>query len=183
MGKHERLVPAAATRAATPAGRASCRAAGSALGPLAAALALTAAYLGAGTAHPAGPAAAVPRGAAPGQAAAKAAPVPARPKPGTVAVTAVPRPRAADPLCRRTYHARGLVTATGGVAVYHWRLLRWSPAAKRWRTYLAAPPAFTVNTRTVRWRPQIVANPGWYRVELRVRPGGTAYSKGFRVTC
>lgn len=182
MGKHERLVPAAATRAAMSADRASRRAAGSALGPLAAAFALTAAYLGAGTAHPADRAA-VPWGAAPGQAAAEAVPVPARPKPGTVAVTAVPRSRAADSLCRRTYHARGLVTATGGIAVYHWRLLRWSPAAKRWRPYLAAPPAFTGDTRTVHWRPQIVANPGWYRIELRVRPGGTAYSKGFRVTC
>ena len=79
--------------------------------------------------------------------------------------------------------ARRLILATGGFAVYHWRLLRWSPAVKRWRPYLAARPAFTGDTRTVHWRPQIVANPGWYRVELRVRPGGTALSKGFRVTC
>lgn len=180
MGKHERLVPAAATGAAGPSRRTLGRAA---FRPLAAILALAAAYIAAGVAHPA-------EGApgASGRAAAHARPPaaaggPVRPKPGTVAVTAAPGARAPGSVCRRTYHARGLVVATGGFAVYHWRLLRWSPAVKRWRPYLAARPAFTGDTRTVHWRPQIVANPGWYRVELRVRPGGTAYSKGFRVTC
>jgi hypothetical protein len=106
----------------------------------------------------------------------------ARPKPGTVAVTAAPGD-ADDPVCRRTYRARSVVAPADGVAVYHWRLLRWSDVSKRWRAYMSAPAGFTGDTRTVQWRPQIVANPGWYRIELKVQPGGTYTSPGFRVTC
>jgi len=183
MRMRNNLMPAAASCGATVAKL------------LVATLAFTAAYVGVDAAYPiggaagAGPVADAGGGAAapvhltPATARPLAVTDEARPKPGTVAVTAAPGARAPGSVCRRTYHARGLVVATGGFAVYHWRLLRWSPAVKRWRPYLAAPAGFTGDTRTVHWRPQIVANPGWYRVELKVQPGGTYTSPGFRVTC
>lgn len=172
---------------------------------LVATLAFTAAYAGADAVHPDGAAAgAGPVAATGGGAAAPVHLTPAstralavknagdagdagdaaRPEPGTVAVTATPDGSDADdPVCRRTYHARGLVTPTDGIAIYHWRLLRWSDTAKRWRAYMSAPAGFTGDIRTVHWRPQIVANPGWYRVELKVQPGGTYRSRGFHVSC
>lgn len=108
----------------------------------------------------------------------------ARPEPGTVAVTALASGAAGeDSACRRTYQATGLVTADDTGVIYHWRLLRWSDTAGRWRPYLSAPAGFSEETRTVRWRPQIVDNPGRYRVELRAQPGGTQVSEGFQVTC
>jgi hypothetical protein len=48
---------------------------------------------------------------------------------------------------------------------------------------MSASAGFADTTRPVRWRPQIVANPGWYRVEIKVQPGGTYRSEGFEVTC
>jgi len=116
-----------------------------------------------------------------------------RPEPGKITVSAVPvgagragggsSGGAADSACRRAYRAQALVPAADGVAVYHWRLQRWSETSRTWRPYLSAPAGFTDTTRPVRWRPPIVANPGWYRVEIRIQPGGTYLSEGFEVTC
>ncbi len=105
-----------------------------------------------------------------------------RPKPGLVTISAVSA-GASEAACRRAYQAQTLITAADGGAVYHWRLQRWSDVSHTWRPYMSASAGFADTTRPARWRPQIVANPGWYRVEIKVQPGGTYRSEGFEVTC
>ncbi|MFI9592501.1 hypothetical protein [Nonomuraea sp. NPDC052265] len=89
------------------------------------------------------------------------------------------------PGCGKTFLARGLLVnpRPGATVLYRWRLARWSPAARTWRTYLADHSGFAGGSRSVEWQPQISGNPGWYRVELIARPGGTVMSERFQVSC
>jgi hypothetical protein len=87
--------------------------------------------------------------------------------------------------CDKTYVARSVVAnpdPAQGVR-YGWRLVRWSPATKTWRTYLAEYDGFAGATRIVEWRPQISGNPGWYRIELAAKGAETVMSDRFQVSC
>ncbi|HEX4813555.1 MAG TPA: hypothetical protein VFV66_12475 [Nonomuraea sp.] len=87
--------------------------------------------------------------------------------------------------CARTYVARSVVANPDPAdsVGYHWRLARWSPAARTWRTYLAEYDGFSGAGRTVEWRPRISGNPGWYRVEVTAEDAGTVTSGRFRMSC
>ncbi|TYB67726.1 hypothetical protein FXF51_13170 [Nonomuraea sp. PA05] len=89
------------------------------------------------------------------------------------------------PGCTKSYVARSRVVSPdpSGAAFYSWRLLRWSPSAKVWRTYLAEHDGFAAPERTVEWRPQVTGNPGWYRVELEVEGAETVRSDRFQASC
>lgn len=87
--------------------------------------------------------------------------------------------------CAKSYVARSLVVnpdSAQGVQ-YRWRLARWSPAAKAWRTYVTEYDGFAGAARTVEWRPQISGNPGWYRVEVAAEGAETVKSDRFQVSC
>ncbi|MDP4502726.1 hypothetical protein [Nonomuraea turcica] len=87
--------------------------------------------------------------------------------------------------CAKSYVARSVLLnpdPAEGVT-YGWRLARWSPATKTWRTYLVDHDGFVGAARTVEWRPQITRNPGWYRVELAVEGAKTVTSDRFQVSC
>ncbi|WP_344878019.1 hypothetical protein [Nonomuraea antimicrobica] len=84
------------------------------------------------------------------------------------------------PGCAKTYAARTLITDPG---FYRWRLVRWSPADKSWRTYLSDHDGFGTGGRAAEWRPRISGNPGWYRVELTADGGRTVRSDRFQVSC
>ncbi|MGW0805634.1 hypothetical protein [Nonomuraea sp. NPDC002799] len=90
-----------------------------------------------------------------------------------------------DTTCARSYVIRGVVVNPdpAGSVQYGWRLARWSPATKTWRTYLAAHDGFAGATETVEWRPQISGNPGWYRVELAVEGAKVVKTDRFQVSC
>ncbi|WP_431928901.1 hypothetical protein [Nonomuraea jabiensis] len=66
---------------------------------------------------------------------------------------------------------------------YGWKLARWSPATKSWRTYLVDYDGFVGAAQTVEWRPEISGDPGWYRVELSAKGVRTVTSDRFRVSC
>lgn len=66
---------------------------------------------------------------------------------------------------------------------YGWKLARWSPATKSWRTYLVDYDGFVGAEQTVEWRPEISGDPGWYRVELSAKGVRTVTSDRFRVSC
>ncbi|MGW4793761.1 hypothetical protein ACWEPC_15305 [Nonomuraea sp. NPDC004297] len=87
--------------------------------------------------------------------------------------------------CLRTYVARSLVLnpRPAEAVSLRWKLARWSPTTKGWRTYLAGHDSFAAARRAVEWRPHISANPGWYRVELAVEGAGTLRSGRFQVSC
>ncbi|MEV6985510.1 hypothetical protein AB0M95_30205 [Sphaerisporangium sp. NPDC051017] len=95
--------------------------------------------------------------------------------------------------CRRVYHVQSVIDpgSAGDPVVYDWRLARWSPSTRTWKTYLFSGTAgFMGARRTVEWYPHVVGNPGWYRVELAVRDGvedGAPLSKvvgeRFRIAC
>jgi hypothetical protein len=89
------------------------------------------------------------------------------------------------PGCAKTYAARSLVDnpKPGQTVLYGWKLSRWSASAKSWRTYLVDYSGFAGDGRNVEWRPEIVANPGWYRVELAVEGTKTVTSERFQVSC
>ncbi|NUP82664.1 MAG: hypothetical protein HOV96_34515 [Nonomuraea sp.] len=89
------------------------------------------------------------------------------------------------PGCAKSYRARGLIVnpAPGRTVLYSWRLARWSPAAKTWRTYLVDYSGFAGDSKSVEWRPQVSGNPGWYRVELTARNARTVTSDRFQVSC
>jgi hypothetical protein len=100
-------------------------------------------------------------------------------KTGEITVSVV-----ADDGCARSYESRSLLVNPdpGEGMRYGWRLARWSPATKTWRTYLRGHDGFTGAERTAEWRAQITGNPGWYRVELTA--GGKAVtSERFQVSC
>ncbi|MGP3960074.1 hypothetical protein ACTWPT_29115 [Nonomuraea sp. 3N208] len=87
--------------------------------------------------------------------------------------------------CVKSYVARSVLLNSDpakGVA-YGWRLARWSPAAKAWRTYFVDHDGFAGAARTVEWRPQVTGNPGWYRVELTAVGAETVKSDRFQVSC
>jgi hypothetical protein len=87
--------------------------------------------------------------------------------------------------CVKSYVARSLVVnpdPTHGVA-YGWRLARWSPATKSWRTYLVDYDGFASAAQAVEWRPRITRNPGWYRVELTVEGAKSITSDRFQASC
>jgi hypothetical protein len=87
--------------------------------------------------------------------------------------------------CAKSFVARSVAanpTPDQGVQ-YGWRLVRWSPAAKDWRTYLVEHDGFAGAAKTVEWRPRISGNPGWYRVELTVEGVKTVKSDRFQVSC
>ncbi|MBB2911137.1 hypothetical protein FHS43_002402 [Streptosporangium becharense] len=88
--------------------------------------------------------------------------------------------------CDRPYRIQSVVgDADPKAAVsYDWRLERWSPASRAWRTYLTASSGFTGGSQTVEWQPRIVDNPGWYRAVLTVSgERDPLRSEKFRVTC
>ncbi|MFB4267316.1 hypothetical protein [Nonomuraea sp. GTA35] len=89
------------------------------------------------------------------------------------------------PGCAKSYVARSLLTNPdpAGAVSYHWRLARWSPAAKAWRTYLADHDGFAAPERAVEWRPMVSGNPGWYRVELTIEGTEPIRSDRFQVSC
>ncbi|NUT38527.1 MAG: hypothetical protein HOV86_00955 [Thermoactinospora sp.] len=67
--------------------------------------------------------------------------------------------------------------------LYGWRLMRWSPTAKKWHAHLAEHAGFSGAQRTVTWETRVVDNPGWYRIDLAVKGGTTVKSDRFQVTC
>ncbi|MBF8185929.1 hypothetical protein ITP53_09255 [Nonomuraea sp. K274] len=85
--------------------------------------------------------------------------------------------------CLKTYVARGVVVNAGQSVAYGWKLTRWSPATKTWRTYLVEYDGFAGDAKTVEWRPQVTGNPGWYRVELTAEGAKTVRSERFQVSC
>lgn len=87
--------------------------------------------------------------------------------------------------CSKTMVARSvLVNAKPGETVlYGWRLARWNATTKQWRSYLSDYAGFAAASRTVKWEPRIVSNPGWYRIELAVQDGKTIRSDRFQVSC
>ncbi|GLW12370.1 hypothetical protein Misp01_74980 [Microtetraspora sp. NBRC 13810] len=87
--------------------------------------------------------------------------------------------------CEKRLRARGVVRnpAPDQVVLYGWRLQRWSHVKKTWRTYLSSSSGFTGPAMTTEWRPDVVGNPGWYRVELTVRGGKPVRSERFRISC
>ncbi|TMR94826.1 hypothetical protein [Nonomuraea basaltis] len=89
------------------------------------------------------------------------------------------------PGCAKSYVARSvLVNPDPAQGVhYGWRLARWSPATKAWRTYVVHHDGFAGATKTVEWRPQISGNPGWYRVEVTAEGAKTIKSDRFQVSC
>jgi hypothetical protein len=92
----------------------------------------------------------------------------------------------ADGSCVRTYHAESVIDpgAGGDPVIYNWRLFRWSPTSRAWKTYLYSGTAgFMGRQRTVEWYPRVVDNPGWYRVELAVTGKGTIISEKFQISC
>jgi len=70
-----------------------------------------------------------------------------------------------------------------GTLLYGWRMQRWSTTADAWKTYLTANSGFTGDRRTAEWEARVVANPGWYRVELTTRGGEPIRSERFQVAC
>ncbi|MFB9201059.1 hypothetical protein ACFFV7_07640 [Nonomuraea spiralis] len=89
------------------------------------------------------------------------------------------------PGCGRSFLARSLLVnpRPGETVLYRWRLSRWSPAAKAWRTYLMDHSGFAGAGQNVEWQPQVSGNPGWYRVELVTGSGATVTSERFQVSC
>ncbi|MEU6725675.1 hypothetical protein ABZ917_18370 [Nonomuraea wenchangensis] len=87
--------------------------------------------------------------------------------------------------CATSYVARSLLAeaAPGQGVIYRWRLSRWSPATKTWRTFLAEHGGFAASEREVEWRPRISGNPGWYRVEVLAEGAGAVRSERFQVSC
>ena len=89
------------------------------------------------------------------------------------------------PGCAKSYAARALLVnpAPGRTVLYRWRLARWSPATKTWRTYLADHSGFAGGSKSVAWQPRVSGNPGWYRIELTARNAKTVTSDRFQVSC
>ncbi|WP_248959292.1 hypothetical protein [Sphaerisporangium perillae] len=104
------------------------------------------------------------------------------PRPGTVTVGI----SEAGAGCLRTYHAQSVLDPgpSGDPVVYDWRLLRWSPVSRTWKTHqVSGTEGFIGRQRTVGWHPRIIDNPGWYRVELTVSGSGVITGEKFQVSC
>ena len=87
--------------------------------------------------------------------------------------------------CVKSYVARSLLINPDpdrGVS-YRWRLTRWSPATKTWRTYLSDHDGTAAAEQTVQWRIRVTGNPGWYRVELKIQGAEPIKSDRFQVSC
>lgn len=77
-----------------------------------------------------------------------------------------------------------LVSPEPGRSVhYGWKLARWSPATKSWRTYLVDYDGFVGAEETVEWELGLSGDPGWYRVELSAKGVRTVTSDRFQVSC
>lgn len=102
--------------------------------------------------------------------------------PGVVTVSPV---RARGTGCARSYVARTYLANPDpeGTVFYRWKLTRWSPATRTWRTYLSDHDGFAAAGRAVEWRAELSGSPGWYRVELTTGGGETVKSRRFRVSC
>ncbi|GII84375.1 hypothetical protein Ssi03_23650 [Sphaerisporangium siamense] len=161
-----------------------------------ASLAVAGAYFGAAAVGPAvGTAKGTAEGTAAGRPAVKTVTLSSRAMPAED--TRLPRPgvvtaalAGAGPSCHRVYHVQSVIDAAGEPIVYEWRLARWSPSARAWRTYLVSATAgFMGGQRTVEWYPRVVGNPGRYRAELSIRSGAdagprrTVTGEGFQVSC
>lgn len=73
--------------------------------------------------------------------------------------------------CAKTLQARSILinTKPSQTMLYGWSLTRWNAGTQQWRPYLSDYAGFSGEQRTVKWAPRIVANPGWYRIELSVQ--------------
>ncbi|MFG1945268.1 hypothetical protein [Nonomuraea sp. NPDC048826] len=100
---------------------------------------------------------------------------------GTVTVDALPT----EPGCLKTYVARTVLVnpEAGKTLSYSWKLARWSPSAKTWRTYLVDYSGFAGARDTAEWEATVSGNPGWYRVELAAEGAETIKSDRFQVSC
>ncbi|MDA0636820.1 hypothetical protein OUY22_25710 [Nonomuraea sp. MCN248] len=100
---------------------------------------------------------------------------------GTVTVGALPT----EPGCVKTFVARTILVNpdAGRTVSYSWKLARWSPSARTWRTYLVDHSGFAGARETAEWEATISGNPGWYRVELAAEGAKTIKSDRFRVSC
>ena len=109
-----------------------------------------------------------------------AATVPA-PEPGRIAVSSLPTGAG----CAKTYVARSALVnpAPDQTLLYGWRLARWSHDSNTWDTYLTGHSGFYGAEQVVDWDADITANPGWYRIELTPKGGGTVRSERFQVSC
>ncbi|MEO3888476.1 hypothetical protein [Nonomuraea sp. B5E05] len=87
--------------------------------------------------------------------------------------------------CADPYVARSVVVNPDPdqAVTYGWRLTRWSPASRTWRTYLVDHDGFASAASTVEWRSHVSGNPGWYRIELAVEGARTIRSERFQVSC
>ncbi|SEN63688.1 hypothetical protein [Nonomuraea pusilla] len=149
------------------------------------ALAFTSAYAGLSAYHTAGSA---PRPVRTVELSAREMPLvtPARtaaePAPGTIAVTAAAHD---GPGCRTTLRARGVIVSPepGGSVLYGWRLARWSPSAREWRTYLVSYDGFAGARHVAAWEADVTANPGSYRFELSGEGLRTVTSARVTVSC
>jgi hypothetical protein len=96
----------------------------------------------------------------------------------TIQVTAVAPP------CDKELRVRSLIANPDpeSTVTYGWRLERWSAAAKEWKIYLAGHSGFAGEGKVVEWHPNVVGNPGWYRVEL-VTDAGRTHSERVQVSC
>ncbi|TDD24347.1 hypothetical protein [Nonomuraea diastatica] len=101
---------------------------------------------------------------------------------GEVTISGVPDGGAG---CAGSYVARSVVVNPDPdqAVSYGWRLTRWSPASRTWRTYLVDHDGFAAAESTVEWRPHVSGNTGWYRVELAVEGVKTVRSERFQVSC
>ncbi|MCG5212663.1 hypothetical protein [Streptosporangium sp. KLBMP 9127] len=106
------------------------------------------------------------------------------PEPGEITVTTSTTSTTSSS-CDKELHVRGLVANPdpADTVLYGWRLQRWSPAGRTWKSYLAARSGFIGESKVVEWRPNVVRNPGWYRVKLSVTGTAGTYSDRFQLSC
>ncbi|GAA4234928.1 hypothetical protein FHR32_000986 [Streptosporangium album] len=97
----------------------------------------------------------------------------------TVAPLAGSRP------CEKTYLVQSVIDnpRPESAVSYGWRLQRWSPATRNWRTYMITNSGFAGRSRSAKWQPSVIDNPGWYRAELSVSGGARLHSGKFLVSC
>lgn len=81
----------------------------------------------------------------------------AAPEPGVVTVAAM----AGAAGCDHTYVARTVLLNPdpAKTVLYGWRLARWSPAAKGWKTYLVDHQGFGGGSARSAWQARIADNP------------------------
>lgn len=106
---------------------------------------------------------------------------PIAPTAGTISISSI----TGGTGCSKTFRAQSVLInpAPEQTLLYGWSLARWNATTKQWRSYLSDYSGFAGKQRTVKWEPRIVANPGWYRIELSVQDGKTVKSDRFQVSC